>query len=75
LGFDAAYAALNDMMDWPAHSLELFIRVVHSNGGRLSKSKHNSHFDWLTREEIKAAESIVRNAFGIDGEENVASSG
>lgn len=71
--FDAAYAALNDMMDWPAHSLELFIRVVHSNAGRLSKSKHRSHFDWLTREEISIAESVVRNAFGIDSEENAAS--
>jgi len=63
LGFDTAYKALNELLDWPAHSLELFIRVVHSNGGKLSKSKQKSHFDWLTQEEIIEAEKIVQGSF------------
>ena len=66
LGFDTAYAALNEIMDWPAHSLELFIRVVHSNSGRLSKSKHKSHFDWLSQKEIDEAERIVRSSFALN---------
>ncbi len=65
LGFDTAYKALNDFLDWPAHSLELFIRVVHSNNGTLSKSKQKSHFDWLTSEEIDAAEKVVRSSFEL----------
>ncbi len=66
LSFDAAYKALNELLDWPAHSLELFIRVVHSNCGNLSRSKQKSHFDWLTREEIVEAERIVQSSFGFN---------
>ncbi|MEJ0034862.1 MAG: hypothetical protein WDO68_02035 [Gammaproteobacteria bacterium] len=47
LGFDRAREALNNLADWPAHSLDLFIRVVHQNNDKLSQTKHPSHFDWL----------------------------
>jgi len=52
LGFDRACEALNQLMDWPGHSLELFIRVVHQNHGKLSLSKRKSHFDWMSDQEI-----------------------
>ena len=40
MGFDRARTALNSMADWPAHSLEVFIRVVRQNGGsRCSRSR------------------------------------
>ncbi len=66
LGFDHAYKALNDLLDWPAHSLELFIRVVQQNNGTLSKAKHDSHFGWMKEEEIKEAEKHVVEAFQMN---------
>ncbi len=63
LSFDTAYKQLNEEFDWPAHSLELFIRVVEQNGGNLSKKKCHSHFDWMNKDEIKYAELAVQNAF------------
>ncbi|MEX2516763.1 MAG: Fic family protein [Gammaproteobacteria bacterium] len=65
LGFDRAYQALNGLLDWPDHSLELFIRVVHQNHGQLSKNKRQRHFDWLTDTEIAAAEDLVIEAFDL----------
>lgn len=64
LGFDRAWAALNGMLDWPDHSLELFIRVVQQNNGTLSNSKRDSHFQWMKEEEIRRAEQAVCEAFG-----------
>ncbi len=66
IGFDQAYKALNDLLDWPAHSLELFIRVVQQNNGTLSKAKHDSHFNWMKEEEIKEAEKHVIEAFQMN---------
>ena len=63
MGFDQAYQALNNLLDWPAHSLELFIHIVRQNNGRLSKTKRDSHFDWMKEEEIKTAEQLVSEAF------------
>lgn len=66
LGFDTAYEKLNNLLDWPAHSLELFIRVVKENGGSLSATKHKSHFGWLQDSEKTTSESIVRKSFNLE---------
>lgn len=63
LGFDRAYTALNGMLDWPDHSLELFIRVVRQNDGALSNNKQDSHFQWMKEDEIHRAEQAVNAAF------------
>jgi hypothetical protein len=63
LGFDRARAVLNTLADWPAHSADLFIRVVHQNKGRLSAAKRESHFSWMSASEIAAAEAAVVDAF------------
>jgi Fic/DOC family len=63
LGFDAAYKSLKEILDWPAHSLDLFIQFVHQNQWTLSKTKRQSHFSWMTEEEIKRSEAIVAQAF------------
>jgi hypothetical protein len=65
LGFDAAYAALKNALDWPAHSLDLFIRVVNQNQGILSKTKRQSHFSWMTDDEVKRSEVAVIEAFKL----------
>jgi len=43
---------------------ELFIRVVQQNLGTLSKTKRDSHFQWMKDEEIHRAEQAVKEAFG-----------
>lgn len=63
LGFDTAYKSLNAMLDWPPHSLDLFIRVVQQNAGKLSASKRKSHFAWLSDSELEQAEVLVQQAF------------
>lgn len=63
LGFDNAYSALKADLDWPAHSLDLFIRLVHQNKGSLSKAKRQSHFEWMTDKEVKQSEAAVNKAF------------
>ncbi len=63
LGFDRAWHKLNPLLDWPPHSLDLFIRVVHQNDGQLSKGKKKSHFYWMTDSEVQEAEALVKEAF------------
>jgi len=64
LGFDTARSRLGGMLDWPAHSLDLFIRLVHQNGGKLSKTKHQSHFGWMTDDEVNRCQAVVVESFG-----------
>ena len=63
LGFDRASTALNSLLDWPAHSMELFIRVVRDNDGTLSANKRKSHFSWMQDDEVALAENAVQAAF------------
>lgn len=67
LGFDRAFKKLNALLDWPAHSLGLFIQVVQQNGGSLSAKKRKSHFDWMRDGEVDQAEKIVQQAFTPPG--------
>lgn len=63
LGFDAAHTRLNALADWPEHSLDLFIRVVHQNKDKLSKAKRKANFDWMTNKEAARFEGVVAEAF------------
>jgi len=42
---------------------ELFVRVVHQNEGKLSNTRRQSHFSWMTDAEVSEAEAVVRRAF------------
>lgn len=68
LGFDAAKSELKNTLDWPAHALDLFIRLVHQNKGSLSKTKRQSHFSWMTDDEVKRSEAAVVEAFKLNKE-------
>ena len=63
LGFDGVWAALNGLLDWPDHSLEMFIRVVQQNNGALSKARSDRYFQWMADEEIHKTEQMVVEAF------------
>lgn len=66
LGFDRARVALNALNDWPAHSADLFIRLVRQNNGQLSASQRDAHFSWMSPAEIAAGEAAVAAAFVED---------
>ena len=66
-GSDTARTRLNGLADWPDHSLDLFIRVVHQNQGKLSYTKRQSHFAWMTDDEVTRFECIVAEAFASNG--------
>lgn len=63
LGFDTARRALQEELDWRAHSLDLFIRIVQQNGFKLSKNKRDTHFSWMTDEEVNRSEQSVAASF------------
>ena len=64
LGFHAARARLGALLDWPAHSLDQFIRLVHQNKGTLSGTKRQSSFNWMTDDEVRRCEAVVVEVFG-----------
>jgi Fic family protein len=63
MGYDRACQQLNQQLDWPSHSMGLFVRVVHQNDDKLSNAKRKSHFSWMTEDEVHDAEAIVAQAF------------
>ncbi|MES2661892.1 MAG: Fic family protein [Pseudomonadota bacterium] len=66
LGFDKAFQTLNTLLDWPPHSLELFIQITYANAFKLSTNKRKSHFHWMKNDEIEQAEKRVQQAFMRD---------
>lgn len=52
-------AAIMNRVDMPDRLIDLFIRVVHQNGGTLSRAKRGAHFAMLTDAEVADLERIV----------------
>ncbi|TVQ32007.1 MAG: Fic family protein [Wenzhouxiangella sp.] len=63
--YDRARAAVREVVDMPDRRLDLLLRLLHSNGGRLSKNKRG-RFEELTSREITQIESGFRSAFALD---------
>jgi len=57
-----ARAAMEEIVDLPDRLLNLFIQIVHHNGGRISKAKRGL-FDRLSDVQIERLEDAVREAF------------
>lgn len=51
--------AIMNRLDMPDRLIDLFIRLVHQNGGTLSRSKRTAHFAMLTDTEVADLERIV----------------
>jgi hypothetical protein len=51
--------AIMNRLDMPDRLIDLFIRLVHQNGGTLSRSKRAAHFAMLTDTEVADLERIV----------------
>ncbi|HET7402837.1 MAG TPA: Fic family protein, partial [Usitatibacter sp.] len=68
--YDSAMTRLGFWLDGAQAELDLLVRLVVQNHGRLSKNKRG-HFDRFTDEEIAKAEAQIREAF-IEWEEKFA---
>lgn len=55
-------------LDMPDRQIDLIIRFILQNQGRLSARKRASHFAMLTDDEITRMEDAVRVSFGSGGE-------
>ncbi len=68
--YDAAAAAIRDIVDLPDRSLANMVRFTLQNGGRLSQNKRQRYFDVLTDDEVRGIETAVAGVidrFGADG--------
>ena len=61
--YDAAKAAIQDVVDMPDQRIDLFVRFCRQNHGQLSVSKRKSHFTMLSDAEIAAMEQAVQSAW------------
>jgi hypothetical protein len=59
VGYDRAKQQMGTVVDMPDRKIDLFIRVVADNGGKLSSGKRKSHFAELSDDEVAQLEQIV----------------
>lgn len=60
---DRARRNIGRFLDLPARELDLLIRLVAEQKGRLSQAKRESHFAQFTDEEVGKVEAAVRQSF------------
>ncbi len=63
--YDRTKAAIQGIVDMPDREIDLFIRLCIQYNGRLSQRKRESHFAFLTADEIARMEEAVREAYGV----------
>ncbi|MGB7511136.1 MAG: Fic family protein [Pelodictyon phaeoclathratiforme] len=63
VNYDNAKRAMQDIVDMPDHRINLFIRLCLQNNGRLSAKKRESHFSFLTNEEVDLMQDAVRKGY------------
>ena len=61
--YDKAKQKIQDIVDMPDRLIDLFIRFVLQNHGKLSKGKKEKYFHQLTPTEIAAMEEVVSTVF------------
>jgi len=58
--YDKAYMAIQNIVDMPNQSIDLFIKFVLQNKGQLSKDKQKKYFDMLTAKQIQEMEKVAK---------------
>lgn len=58
--YDKTKKELSLIVDMPDQQLDLFIRVVSQNNGKLSQSKRNNYFNMLADKEVAQMEYVVQ---------------
>ncbi len=61
--FDRASRAIAEVVDLPNRKLQLMLKLLHQNGGKLSKNKREGEFPELTEAEIAGIEAAFQAAF------------
>jgi hypothetical protein len=62
--YDRTKEAIREIVDMPDRLMDLFIQLCLQNNGRLSARKRESHFGFLTDEELADMENAVREGYG-----------
>lgn len=57
--YDTIKRLCKDIVDMPDQKMDLFIKCVRQNGGKLSSRKRETHFMMLTEDEIQEMERII----------------
>lgn len=63
VNYDDTKKAIQEIVDMPDQKIDLFIRFCLQNNGRLSARKRQSHFDFLSDDEIAAMEQVILSAY------------
>jgi hypothetical protein len=64
--YDRTKQAIQEIADMPDRRIDLFIQLCLQNNGRLSPGKRESHFAFLTDDELAGMESAVREGYARD---------
>lgn len=64
--YDRTKQAIQEIVDMPDRLIDLFIQLCLQNNGRLSARKRESHFEFLTDDELAAMENAVREGYATD---------
>jgi len=62
--YDKTKRAIQEIVDMPDLQIDLFIRFCLQNNGRLSAQRRESHFDFLSDEEVALLEQAVQSSYG-----------
>ncbi len=58
--YDTSKKAIQKIVDMPDHFIDLFIRFVKQNGGKLSANKRDKYFSFLSDNEVKELEECIK---------------
>ena len=62
--YDETKKAIQEIVDMPDQQIDLFIRFCLQNDKRLSARKRDSHFDFLSDDEVTSMEQVIQDAHG-----------
>jgi len=62
--YDKTKQAIQKIVDMPDRLIDLFIQLCLQGGGHLSSRKRESHFNFLTDDELAGLEIAVKSVFG-----------
>ncbi|MFC1539895.1 Fic family protein [Gemmatimonadota bacterium] len=68
--YDETKKAIQKIVDMPDLQIDLFIRFCLQNNGRLSVLKRDSHFDFLSDDEVADMEDAIQTSYGTGTQEN-----
>jgi len=63
INYDKTKTKIQGVIDMPDRLIDLFIRVCIQNSGQLSNSKRESHFNFLSEEELLAMENAIKESY------------